>query len=168
MKPPILKIPFTTDIGYLDPRMAKDIPEFMRKIAYADLNIRITCTARLMRCQVALYAQGRQSVTEINRLRQLARMNAIGAVEAKKIITWTLFSKHLVNYDDTDPNNDYSQAFDFVVLSGKQAIWDVKASVNKNKIPDYEEVGEIAESFGWEWGGRWKKSPDYPHIQLRA
>lgn len=148
--------------------MAKDFPAFMRKVQYADLKIKITCTARLFKCQVALYAQGRQLVTEINRLRKLAGMTEIGAVEAKKIVTWTLVSKHLVNFDNTDPNDDYSQAFDFVVLSGKTAIWDVKASVNKNKIPDYEEVGEIAESFGWEWGGRWKKSPDYPHIQLRA
>ena len=90
------------------------------------------------------------------------------AVEAKKKVTWTLVSKHLVNFDDTDPNNDYSQAFDFFLISKKKAYWDVKANVNNNQIADYQEVGEIAESFGWEWGGRWKKKPDYPHIQLRA
>ena len=168
MKPPILTNPFTTDLLYLDPRMGRYMPRFMERVKGAGLNIGISCTARLMKCQIALYAQGRQPLDEINRLRSLAAMNPIGATEAKKIVTWTLVSKHLVNFDDTDPNNDYSQAFDFFLMSNKKAYWDVKASVNANQIPDYEEVGEIAESLGWEWGGRWKKNPDYPHVQLRS
>lgn len=166
LKPAPLIVPFTNSLDYLDPKMRKDFVPFMRKVDDAKLKIGISCTARLMKCQVALYAQGRQPLVEINRLRLLAGMKEIGATEAKKIVTWTLFSKHLVNYDDEDPNNDYSQAFDFFLLSGKTATWDVKTNVNKNKILDYEEIGEIAESFGWVWGGRWKKKPDYPHIEM--
>ena len=168
-KPAPLMVPFTKDISYLDPRMRKDIPEFLRIVEDAGLELKLSCTARLFKCQVALYAQGRQPLAEVNRLRKLAGMQPIlTAVEAKKKVTWTLVSKHLVNFDDTDPNNDYSQAFDFFLISKKKAYWDVKANVNNNQIADYQEVGEIAESFGWEWGGRWKKKPDYPHIQLKA
>lgn len=30
-----------------------------------------------------------------------------------------------------------------------------------------EKVGEEAEKLGFEWGGRWKETPDFPHIQMR-
>jgi len=130
------------------------------------IDIKITCTARLIQCQVALYAQGRQSLEEINKLRKIAYMREIGEEEAKKKVTYTLASKHLVNYDDNDPDNDYSQAFDFVVRTGIRTLsWDPKVDVNENEQPDYEEVGKIAEDLGWVWGGRWKKK-DLPHIQL--
>lgn len=169
LKPSPLIIPFTNNLDYLDPRMREDMPDFMTKVKKAGLNIGISCTARLMKCQVALYAQGRQPYADILQLRKLAGMEPITLPQSKKIVTWTLVSKHLVNYDDTDPNNDYSQAFDFFLLNGKQASWDVKANVNKNSLPDYEEVGYIATKyFGWVWGGNWKKNPDAPHIELGA
>ena len=164
--PKPLTIPYTTDILYLEPEMAKDIPEFLRVVEAKGIDIKITCTARTYRCQVALYAQGRQKLSEINKLRKLAGLYLITQAEAKKKVTWTLVSKHLVNYDDTDPNNDYSQAFDFVIRNGRKVSWDAKVDTNENDFPDYEEVGKIAESFGWTWGGRWK-SKDLPHVQMK-
>jgi len=157
----------TRDIAYLDPVMRGKIPDFLEEVKQSGISIIITCTARLAQAQMALYAQGRQSLDEINRLRKIVNLYTLGPAEAKKKVTNTLLSKHLVNFDNWDPNDDYSQAFDFAIMSGKKADYNLKVNVNKNQIPDYEEVGIIAESYGWEWGGRWKNFPDYPHIQKR-
>ena len=165
-KPEPLMVPFTTDIEYLDPSMAIEIPTFLEMVEEKGIRIKITCTARLYKCQVALYAQGRQPIEEVNRLRALAGMRSVYASEASNKVTWTLVSTHLVNFDDTDADNDYSLAFDFVVMERAKAIWDPKVDVNENLIPDYEEVGKIAESFGWTWGGRWRNK-DLPHVQKK-
>ena len=36
------------------------------------------------------------------------------------------------------------------------------------KLSDWEDLGKVGELFGLEWGGRWKKFPDFPHFQLRG
>lgn len=48
-------------------------------------------------------------------------------------------------------------AFDVYVQRGGKAIWDVAA---------YKPVGEMGESLGLEWGGRWQNFPDAPHFEL--
>ena len=131
-----------------------------------EIPILITCTARLVREQVALYAQGREPLNHVNYLRGLVGMTPLTIQENKRKVTWTLNSNHLVDLDDGNPANDKSRAFDFCILKGQQPIWDLKIDVNDNDIPDYREVGEIAEAMGLKWGGRWKKRPDYPHIEL--
>lgn len=161
-----LTTPYTRDIAYLHPDMQIKMPAFLEEVAIAKIPIIITCTARKMQMQVALFAQGRQPLAEINKLRLVAGLPPINAIEAKKKVTWTLLSRHLVDYDNTKVEDDYSDAFDFVIKKGKIADYNVKTDVNENKIADYQEVGIIAEKYGWVWGGRWK-TPDYPHIERR-
>lgn len=48
-------------------------------------------------------------------------------------------------------------AFDFVPIKNGKADW--------NNILTFAKCGEIAESVGLEWGGRWKMK-DYPHCQF--
>ena len=62
-------------------------------------------------------------------------------------------------------NHNFGIAWDFAIFEGinekggvGQALWN---------SPLTEKCGEIAESFGLEWGGRWKFI-DKPHIQLRT
>jgi peptidoglycan L-alanyl-D-glutamate endopeptidase CwlK len=52
-----------------------------------------------------------------------------------------------------------------MVNNGKVS-WDIKADVNHDEIPDYDEAGQIGESVGLEWGGRFS-TPDRPHFQLK-
>ena len=68
-------------------------------------------------------------------------------------VTWTTNSRH------TDRD-----AFDIAIVKDGNPVWDVKVNVNINEIPDYLEAGQIGESIGLVWGGRWGK-PDYPHYQ---
>jgi len=146
--------------------------KFLEECKKVELPFFITCTARSIQEQTALYAQGRQSLDEVNRLRKAANMPDITEKENKKPVTWTMASKHIVNLYDNNPNNDKARAFDIALLdkNGK-ATWDVKISVNKNKIPDYEEAGAIGEKLGLKWGGRFKDKngkpkPDYSHFEL--
>jgi len=48
---------------------------------------------------------------------------------------------------------------------GIQWSWDTRADVNADGRSDWLQMGEIAESCGLEWGGRWKRMPDLPHVQ---
>lgn len=145
--------------------------ELIRLAKKQGIDIMVTSTARYFKEQVAFYAQNRQPLEEVNKLRALAGMEPITASENKYCVTWTMLSKHLINLDDNIITNDKSHAFDFVVLKDDgQVTWDIKVNVNKNDIPDYKEVGLLAESIGLVAGMRFKDKrgrprPDYPHIQ---
>jgi len=54
--------------------------------------------------------------------------------------------------------HEFGRAFDICFLDSKgNAKWD----------GPWDEVGEIGEACGLEWGGRWKK-PDKPHFEDRG
>jgi len=80
---------------------------------------------------------------------------ARGRTKPGNKVTWTRNSRHTRR-----------TAFDIALVKDGKVSWDIKADVNDNDIADYEEAGEIGESVGLEWGGRWK-TPDRPHFQLR-
>lgn len=130
---------------------------------------RVACTYQE---QVALYAQGRESLRNVNAYRKLAGLPPIQEFENKKV-TWTLKSRHIINLEDQDTTNNKARAFDFAILAPsdtaeneRSPTWDIKVDTNKSNTPDYYEAGRLWESLGGEWGGRWK-NPDRPHCQLR-
>lgn len=148
------------------------VPELQEKIKAFDLAMNaagipyiITCTARNVREQIALYAQGRDYLDHINILRKSAGLPPITFQDGSKKVTWTLHSKHIVDLEDGNPGNDKSRAFDIAIIKDGRVTFDVKVSVNKNDIPDYAEAGRIGESVGLKWGGRFPK-PDMPHYQI--
>lgn len=101
----------------------------------AGVQFMITCTYRSQEEQDELYSQGR--------------------TKPGKIVTWTKSSKHTER-----------KAFDVAVLNeNNQPTWNLKADVDKDSVPDYEELGRIGEHFGLTWGGSWKKK-DYCHFEL--
>lgn len=155
----------------LTPWLKEKCLALIEKSASIGIKIALTCTARYYKEQVALYAQGRQSLDEVNALRKIAGLPPISLSENKYCVTWTMLSKHIVNLEDNDSTNNKARAFDFVVIDEKgKASWDLKVNVNKNNIPDYVEVGMLAESLGMKAGMRFKDKlgrnrPDYPHIE---
>ena len=130
-----------------------------------NLLFKITCASRTVKEQYALYTQGRESLEQVNYLRKLAGMSYITEQENMYKVTWTLNSKHIINLDDGNLENDKSKAFDIVLLKFGKPHWDIKVSVNQNEIPDYNEAGKVGESVGLKWGGRFKKS-DMPHFEI--
>lgn len=140
--------------------------EWKKRCTARGLNVITTCTARSYQEQLALYAQGRNPLSYTNALRKAAGLGPITESENQNKVTWTMNSEHITNLADTDRSNDKADAWDFAVVDGKTATWNIKVDVNKNHIGDYEEAGKIAEELGLEWGGRWSK-PDAPHIQRK-
>jgi peptidoglycan L-alanyl-D-glutamate endopeptidase CwlK len=53
--------------------------------------------------------------------------------------------------------HNFRVAFDFVPVVNGKAIW--------SDIVLWERCGTIGEQCGLEWGGRWKKFQDRPHMQ---
>ncbi len=139
---------------------------FIAKCAEAGFNVIITCVDRDYKDQIALYQQGREPLYIVNASRKLAGLPPISQADNQRKVTWTLNSKHIVNLDDERLNNDKSYAFDFAILKDKVVIWDVKADIQGDSIPDYHECGYIAESLGLIWGGRFK-NPDCVHVEFR-
>lgn len=153
------------DINLLHPFIKKLVPIFIQKCKEAGHNVIITCTARDFKQQVALYAQGRQSLDEVNRLRKIAKMQPIDEKANRKRVTWTLASRHIINLDDDKVSNDKATAFDYAIIKDGKAVWDVKADIDKDGVADYLECANIAKSLGLESGAFWKK-PDFPHVQM--
>ena len=65
----------------------------------------------------------------------------------------------------------YGLACDYVLDSmpekpGLQWSWETRnVDFNQDGTNDWQQMGAIAESLGLQWGGRWKRFPDLPHIQ---
>ncbi len=89
---------------------------------------------------------------------QQAELYAQGRTKPGKVVTRTLFSKHIPQEDG------YSHAFDVVVFIGGKVIWDesVYIELSKHIIKTAAKMG-----IKIEWGGTWPK-PDYPHYQLKV
>ena len=150
----------------LVPKLQMLYYQFKAKMDLAKIPFIVTCTARTVKEQVALYAQGRQILNEVNVLRAQAQLPPITEAENKNKVTSTLQSKHLVDLEDPITTNDKSSAFDIAILKNGKATWDLKINVNNNEIPDYMEAGKIGQSVGLIWGGSWINFKDYPHFQL--
>ena len=75
-------------------------------------------------------------------------------------VTWTRNSRHIDG-----------EAFDICVCKDGVPQWDGKVDVDLDGVPDYFEAGQIGESCGLVWGGRFKRAdgtptPDFPHFEL--
>ena len=78
------------------------------------------------------------------------------AENVKKGVSWTMKSKHL-----TGKAIDLCPIRSYFVLDGKPTTklqWD---DVN----PEWTKLGELAESLGLKWGGRWKQR-DLGHVEM--
>lgn len=135
----------------------------LKELARSELGLYIifTQTLRTNAEQVALYAQGRKTLEEVNLLRNLANMSPIKA-DANKIVTKAPTNK--------DSYHGYGLAFDIAItdLTGKKIVWDKTSDWNNDNQNDWEQVGELASRIeGLEWGGNWSSMPDPPHYQMR-
>lgn len=149
----------STNITSLTPDMQILYKKFAKAMSAARLEFKVTCTARSIEEQLALYAQGRETLSKTNTLRKKVGLPPITDKENKRKVTWTLKSKHIV--DEAKPS---ATAFDIVLLKDNKAHWDIKISVNKNLIPDYKEAADIGVSVGLK-AGAYFKTPDFPHFE---
>lgn len=143
------------DIKLLTPVAQELLAKFSYNMTMAGLNFIVTSTLRTLTEQEALYAQGRESRQTINAIRERAGMPPLSLVESKKVVTWTMESRHLTG-----------RAFDIALVypSTKTIYWGEKISVNIDKTPDYLEAAKIGQKVGLIAGGFWD-TPDWPHFE---
>lgn len=138
------------DIYSLKPQVAKKAEQFIQICAERDVPVFITETMRLPEIQMLYYLQGRidrKNIQPYNKLRKLFGLWEVSQTEAlNKVITWTLDSNHMTG-----------NAFDFCPMKDGKLDWNASADT-------WEKCGEIAESLGFVWGGRWTPK-DMPHVE---
>jgi len=138
------------DVEALEPRTRYMVKCALEKIKAAGLSVYISETHRSVLTQKAYFAQGRESTAAVNAKRRDAGLWAISEGENRKVVTWTLDSRHLIG-----------QAIDVVpALGNGQPRWNAPRA-------DYEALAAYFKAEGLEWGGDWKGKEDLPHYQLR-
>jgi len=111
--------------------------------------------------QAALYAQGRQPLAVLNRLRKLAGLPAfpVGAAEAGRKVTWVTVSRHM---------ELPSGALDVGMLQADGTVtWPTDALQKFSRLM-------MAADWRIRWGGDWdgdgqttdEQSPDFPHFEV--
>lgn len=108
---------------------------------------------------LAAFNQGRQEglsimvTSALRTFKEQAELYAQGRTKPGKGI--------VTNAEPGESYHNFGLAFDFVVMEGPKAIW------NQNN-PQWKRFVQIAKAHGLDWGGDWKKFPDYPHFQLKG
>ncbi len=134
---------------------------FAAKMGEAGIPFGLTCVIRTRAEQEAFFAQGRETLPEVNAKRMTAGMTALRDESENYVVTQTLNSRHFPD------SQGKSRAFDIVVLRGnKTPCWDVKFDGDGDSVPDYIEAAEIGRRCGLEAGAFWQGFRDYPHYQL--
>ncbi len=133
------------NVDDLCPAVRLRLEKLQAAAAHEQIGFEVIFTLRTEAEQLALFAQGRETVDEVNRLRHDAGMPPITDEQNKKPVTWELTSMHM-----------FGCAFDVVVIRDREAVW--------TDCPEYERLGVLGESLGFTWGGRWKVK-DLGHFQ---
>jgi peptidoglycan L-alanyl-D-glutamate endopeptidase CwlK len=132
----------------LTPEMQEKAAAFSNAMAIAGIDFIFTQTRRTVDEQAAYYAQGREDLDAVNAKRKIAGMAPITEKENKLVVTHTMQSNHLTG-----------EAFDIAIKVNGKIQW--VSSL-------YDKAGEIGESVGLVWGGRWAgKKRDKPHYELK-
>ena len=124
---------------------------------------RLSYVLRSFEEQAALYAQGRETLANINALRKKAGMPPLQAAEGRKKIT---------NASAGLSIHQYGLACDIVLMvdsngDGKpeSASWDTRTDFDKDGQSDWLEVVSVFKKRGWSWGGDWSGFKDLPHFE---
>jgi hypothetical protein len=100
--------------------------------------------------QAAYYAQGRESLEEVNKKRAAAGLYLLRSERDNYIITWTLQSKHIDGL-----------AMDVLPTDGRgNPTWDL---AHYRKV--FETIRDCGKKAGLTCGADWP-TPDWPHYQI--
>jgi len=104
-------------------------------------------TKRDVEVQMAYYSRGRMQVQDVKAMYKAAGLYQIRDDEARRMVTWTLDSKHLKG-----------EAADIVPNKGGVPWWNAPDAV-------WKRMGELGTKAGLSWGGSWKNA-DNPHYEV--
>ena len=145
------------NIGALKPKLAEAVRLFLKRCEEEGYKVLIIETDRSQEVQNAYYAQGRQDIDEVNRLREKAGLYMIKERE-NRIITKAKISNH-TGGNAVDICPEIKDAPGNPWWNAPQDLW--------------EKIGHLAEECGLDWcaggyGQTWGKGWDNPHFELMA
>jgi peptidoglycan L-alanyl-D-glutamate endopeptidase CwlK len=142
-------------IDALRPALAGAVRRFLELCGNSGVKVLVIETDRTQAVQDAYYAQGRQPVDEVNRLRAVAGLYPIKERENMRITNAKVSNHTGGNAVDLCPE-----------IPGKPGYphWNAP-------IGDWQTIGELAERCGLDWcaggyGQTWGKGWDNPHFEL--
>lgn len=151
-------------ISDLSPRAQKLYQVLMAALEAKGIKMVCTYTLRTEAEQLALFAQGREPLDAVNKKRRLAGLPPITEAANRGTVT---------NCDGIvkKSNHQSGDAFDMAFLGANgNPVWPPYDTPEGAKR--WLEFGEIAESVGLVWGGRWapfnsqKLGFDAPHVEV--
>lgn len=134
------------DINSLNPEMKKRVDIFLQKLKEKNIQYFINETLRTLDVQKAYFAQGREPLLIVNKLRENADLWKIKENE-NKIVTWTLKSKHLEG-----------RAIDIVPIKEGKLWWNAPEEVWKS-IAECAKEADLSSGYYW-------KHRDCPHHEI--
>lgn len=149
-------MPLIASLDELVPEAGLKCRVFLDSCKERNFPVIINETRRELITQLLYFLQGRIDVDkankdilqEFNRLRKKLGFWELGSHDIlERRITWTLESNH-----------ENGRAFDAVPMLNGKAHWAAPYQT-------WLTMGEIGESAGLKWGGRWKER-DLPHFEL--
>ena len=126
-------------VSDLHPKVQQLTKTFLDKCAKEGISVLITSTFRDDEAQDALFARGRTLLTE----------------QGQKV-------RKVTNAKAGQSMHNYRLAFDVVPLRDGKPVWGTTGS----DLMLWMRLGNIGESVGLEWAGRWKTFKEYPHFQF--
>jgi len=117
-----------------------------RKLNDLNLKVKVLCEQFIAKCDAAGV-----DVLITSTYRDAESQNALYALGR------TVAGRKVTNAKGGQSFHNWRVAFDFVPIVNGKAMWNDAAAFNK--------CGEIAESLGLEWAGRWKRFKETAHIQ---
>ena len=144
------------DIAKLEPATRALAETAVAVLKAQGIRFWINETLRLRSTQEAYYAQGRQSLEQVNALRAACKLWPITAAENQRTVTNTLKSKHLEG-----------KAIDICPAKKDGSPWWTAPE------PEWTKIASVMKACGFEWGGDWinpetgAKGWDKPHYQRK-
>lgn len=163
------------DIAHLHPAMQGHARELLVRCKEQGIDLLIYCTYRSPAEQESEYQRGR--TTPGNPCSCGGKRNLVGQCAKHPLGLVSTFaragqSRHNKELADGTPA---AEAFDLVPLRNGKPVWGTRGDgIDENPDDDatddlelWQRVGEIGESIGLEWAGRWTKMREFPHFQKR-
>ena len=146
----------TTNCSTWDEKTNQKISQLQACIQQSAFNF-VNELDKLHNIKVRIY-MGYRTINEQNELysrgRTQTQLNAVGLTN----VTAQPNLRIVTNAYGGKSYHNYGIAFDLVEInSSGQALWN---------NPNWDKIGKIGESFGFEWGGNWKSFKDRPHFQM--
>lgn len=148
------------NIDALTKEMQELVHLFLKRLDDQNIKYSIIETLRTKGTQEAFYAQGRESLADVNNKREAVGLWKITEDDNDRVVTKTMNSKHLLG-----------KAIDIAPIINNRIPW----NVNSKEVADaWRRIGEIGLSVGLDWGGTWKPLDEFglgwdlPHFEMKT